>query len=110
EEEHFLASDPSALTGYTRDVVYLEDRQLCQLLPEEYHIFDQGRTRVTASVRQIDWQAADADRGQFEHYMLKEIHEQPQTLENAMRGRLCDAECTAHFGGLNLDAQALRKV
>ncbi len=48
----------------------------------------------------------DADKGDFEHYMLKEIYEQPEALENAMRGRLDDADATAHFGGLNLDAAA----
>jgi glucosamine--fructose-6-phosphate aminotransferase (isomerizing) len=55
-----------------------------------------------------DW--ADVDKGDFPHYMLKEIHEQPDALENALRGRLDDAEASAHFGGLNLDPQRLRRV
>ena len=58
----------------------------------------------------IDWDPGDADKGDFEHYMLKEIYEQPEALENAMRGRLCDEDASAHFGGLNLDARQLRRA
>ena len=52
----------------------------------------------------------DTDKGVFEHFMLKEIYEQPEALENALRGRLDDADATAHFGGLNLDTQQLRRA
>src|SRR6202041_1921304 len=51
----------------------------------------------------------EADKQLFEHYMLKEIYEQPEALENAMRGRLDDSDASAHFGGLNLDTQQLRR-
>src|SRR5581483_6330281 len=54
--------------------------------------------------------AADADKGLFDHFMLKEIYEQPEALENALRGRLSDADAAAHFGGLNLDVQQLRRA
>src|SRR5262249_56482471 len=63
-----------------------------------------------ATVEAIEWDAGDADKGLFEHYMLKEIYEQPEALENALRGRLDEADATAHFGGLNLDVQRLRQV
>jgi glucosamine--fructose-6-phosphate aminotransferase (isomerizing) len=110
EGEYFVASDPAALIGQTREVVYLQDHQICQLTADEWRIFDRERTRVTASVHQIDWEVGDTDKGAFEHHMLKEIHEQPRTLENAMRGRLSDSEASAHFGGLNLDPQELRRT
>jgi glucosamine--fructose-6-phosphate aminotransferase (isomerizing) len=106
--EQFLASDPSALVGNTQRVVYLQDNQMCVLTPDDWHILDQERGRVHASVQEIDWDPAEADRGDFEHFMLKEIYEQPESLENAMRGRLKDDEASAHFGGLNLDTQKLR--
>jgi glucosamine--fructose-6-phosphate aminotransferase (isomerizing) len=61
-------------------------------------------------VDRIDWEAADADKGSFEHYMLKEIHEQPEAMENALRGRLSEEEVSAHFGGLNLTSRQLRRV
>jgi glucosamine--fructose-6-phosphate aminotransferase (isomerizing) len=110
EGEHFLASDPSALVGMTDKVVYLQDNQLCVLTAEDWHIFDQDRTQVHATVHQIDWDMADTDKGVFDHHMLKEIYEQPEALENALRGRFDDSDATAHFGGLNLDPRRLRDV
>src|SRR5262249_34685441 len=65
--------------------------------------------RVSATVHPLDWEAADADKGVFEHYMLKEIYEQPEALENALRGRLDEGDMTAHFGGLNLSSRQLRE-
>ncbi|HEX4611603.1 MAG TPA: glutamine--fructose-6-phosphate transaminase (isomerizing) [Urbifossiella sp.] len=108
--EHFLASDPGALVGQTQDVVYLQDHQVCRITADEWEIFDREQTRVTASVHTIDWEEGDTDKGGFERHMLKEIHEQPRTLEAAMRGRLSDAEASAHFGGLNVDPQQLRRA
>ncbi len=110
EGEYFLASDPSALVAHTREVVYLEDNQICELSANGWHIFDAKRARVQASVCPLSWETGDTDKGGFEHYMLKEIMEQPLSLENAMRGRLDDAEASARFGGLNLDPQRLRQV
>jgi glucosamine--fructose-6-phosphate aminotransferase (isomerizing) len=110
EHEHFLASDPSALVGMTDKVVYVQDNQLCVLTAGDWNILDQDRSRVDATVHSIDWEAADTDKGVFEHYMLKEIYEQPEALENALRGRLDDGDATAHFGGLNLDVRRLREV
>jgi glucosamine--fructose-6-phosphate aminotransferase (isomerizing) len=108
--EHFLASDPSALVGHTQDVVYLQDRQVCRISADAWEVFDAERTKVTPSVHQIEWVEGDTDKGGYDHHMLKEIHEQPRTLEAAMRGRLCDAEATARFGGLNVDTQQLRRA
>jgi glucosamine--fructose-6-phosphate aminotransferase (isomerizing) len=110
EGESFLASDPSALLGYTTRVVYLTDQQLCTLSPDGWRIFDQDEMPVEASIEEINGQPGDADKGRFPHHMLKEIYEQPDTLQAAMRGRLDTQAMTAHFGGLNLDAQSLRQV
>src|SRR5262249_34879367 len=65
-DENFLASDPSALLGYTEKVVYLNDHQMCALSPGEWQIFDQDRVPVEARVHQIDWDPGDADKGEFE--------------------------------------------
>jgi glutamine---fructose-6-phosphate transaminase (isomerizing) len=108
--ENFLASDPTALVGLTDKVVYLSDHQLCVLTAGEWHLLDQDRTRVDAPVHSIDWEAGEADKGLFDHYMLKEIYEQPEALENALRGRLDEADATAHFGGLNLSNRRLRQA
>src|SRR5581483_6515038 len=63
ENEHFLASDPTALLGKTDKVVYLHDHQLCVLSRDEWHVLDQERTRVAATVHSIDWEAGDTDKG-----------------------------------------------
>jgi glucosamine--fructose-6-phosphate aminotransferase (isomerizing) len=110
EEQHFLASDQSALMGHTEKVVHLHDHQMCVLSADDWHILDQDRTRVDAFVQQIDAVLGETDKGLFEHHMLKEIYEQPEALENAMRGRLNDEDASAHFGGLNLDTQQLRRA
>src|SRR5205814_1573173 len=110
QHEAFLASDPSALLGHTEKVIYLNDRQLCVLKPDKWDVLDQNQISVETKVHQIDWDPGDADKGKFEHYMLKEIYEQPATLENTMRGRLDESDCSAKFGGLNLDTQQLRRA
>jgi len=108
--EAFLASDPSAFVGYTARAVYLSDHQICVLTPDDWEILTPDRAPVEAAIHQIDWQPGDAERGNYEHFMLKEIYEQPEVLQNAMRGRLNEADSSAHFGGLNLDSQRLRQV
>src|SRR5262245_47800349 len=108
----YLASDANALAGYANKVVYLEDRQMCVLNDREWSIRDADDALVDPTPDDIRNYLSenDADRGDFPHYMLKEIYEQPETIANAMRGRLDDADNTAHFGGLNLTAQQLRQI
>jgi glucosamine--fructose-6-phosphate aminotransferase (isomerizing) len=110
QDEHLLASDPSALAGTIEKAVFLQDHQLCLLTEDEWHILNQEQVRLEAQVHEIEGDAGDSDLGPYEHYMLKEIYEQPEALENAMRGRLVDADASAHFGGLNLDPQQLRRA
>ena len=108
--ENFLASDAAPLIGNAEQVVYLSDHQLCAIAPDGYQIFNRDRIEVEADVQQLEWKSDDTDKGLFEHYMLKEIYEQPEALENAIRGRLDQSDATAHFGGLNLDPQQLRRA
>jgi glucosamine--fructose-6-phosphate aminotransferase (isomerizing) len=109
-QEGFLASDPSALLGHTERVIYLHDHQMCVLTPDKWEILDEECAPVEAQIHQISWDPGDAEKGDYPHFMLKEIYEQPTTLENAMRGRLDDANASARFGGLNLDTQQLRRA
>ena len=83
---------------------------MCVLTAEDWHILDADRLRVDARIQEIDTDLGEVDKSGFEHYMLKEIYEQPEALENAMRGRLSDSDASAHFGGLNLDSQQLRQA
>src|SRR5581483_9739650 len=110
DEGNYLASDPTALAGKVDRVVYLQDHQSCVLTPDTWQILDQEQEQVEADVHALHLHEGDADKGLFDHFMLKEIYEQPEALENALRGRLLDEDATAHFGGLNLDSQQLRRA
>jgi glucosamine--fructose-6-phosphate aminotransferase (isomerizing) len=109
---HFLSSDANALAGYADQVVYLNDRQLCHFDADGWVVRNQDLDTVDAPPQDIRHFLGDgdADRGEFPHFMLKEIYEQPETIANAMRGRLDESDWTAHFGGLNLTTQQLRTI
>ncbi|MGQ0764371.1 MAG: glutamine--fructose-6-phosphate transaminase (isomerizing) [Gemmatimonadota bacterium] len=102
ENEYFVASDVSAILAHTRQVVYLDDGEMAVLDRAGYRIVDLSATEVKKKVSRVDWDLAQIERGGFAHFMLKEIFEQPQTIENTMRGRLLTEEGTSKLGGLNL--------
>jgi glucosamine--fructose-6-phosphate aminotransferase (isomerizing) len=102
DNEYFIASDVSAILAHTRQVVYLDDGDLAVLDRNGYRIVDLNATEVAKKVSKIDWDLEQIERGGFAHFMLKEIFEQPQTIENTMRGRLLPDEGTSKLGGLNL--------
>ncbi|MCZ2344153.1 MAG: glutamine--fructose-6-phosphate transaminase (isomerizing) [Bacteroidales bacterium] len=108
----YLASDANALAGYAEEVVYLQDRQIAHLTTTDLTIRDADFLTVSAVTHDITHVLCDGDtdKGDFPHHMLKEIYEQPESIANALRGRLDDTDATAHFGGLNLSAQQLRQV
>lgn len=110
KNEYFLASDASPLLGYTQDVVYLSDNEVAVLQPAELRIEHRTTGNVRPAIQTLEQVSADIELGDYEHYMLKEIFEQPKTIENALRGRLDEAEGTGVIGGLNLTAQQLRQV
>jgi glucosamine--fructose-6-phosphate aminotransferase (isomerizing) len=109
-DEHYLASDPGPLAGHTNQVVYLADHELAVLTADRLDVRHRDTGRFAHSVHTLDQVSTDSDQGDFEHFMLKEIYEQPQTIEHALRGRLDDDQATAKFGGLNLSAQELRRI
>ncbi|MEO1993900.1 MAG: glutamine--fructose-6-phosphate transaminase (isomerizing), partial [Planctomycetaceae bacterium] len=108
--EYFIASDASPLVGYTDQVVYLSENETAVLTSGGMEINHRDTGRLDPTIRTLDQVSTDVDLGDYPHYMLKEIHEQPQALENALRGRIDEDEATARFGGLNLDPQQLRRV
>ena len=107
EDEYFIASDVSAILAHTRQVVYLDDGEMAVLERNGYRIVDLDAVEVTKKVSRIDWDLAQIERGGYAHFMLKEIFEQPATIENTMRGRLLDDEGTSKLGGLNLTDEEL---
>lgn len=110
KQEHFLASDASPLAGYTDRVVYLSDHELALISPEGIELVHREHGQTEPAIHVLDHAADDNELGPYEHYMLKEICEQPTAIENALRGRLDDDAATARFGGLNLSVQQLRRM
>ena len=110
DNEYILASDASALINRTQNVVYLKDGELVHVTPAGFTISTLDQTDVSPVVDRITWSVADAELGQHAHFMEKEIFEQPQALENTMRGRFSEDGSTANFGGLNLSATELRQI
>jgi len=100
ENGHFAASDVSAMVRYTNKVVHLNDNELALLTQDEFTISTAQAKTVQRATETVEWQAEDAELGGFPHYMLKEIFEQPETIKNAMRGRLEVGEGVPKLGGI----------
>ncbi|HYW49694.1 MAG TPA: glutamine--fructose-6-phosphate transaminase (isomerizing) [Gemmatimonadaceae bacterium] len=110
KDEWFVASDVSAILAHTRDVVYLEDGDVAVLTRTGFRVIDHSQSTVTKVISKIDWDIDQIERGGYAHFMLKEIFEQPITVENTMRGRMLHEEGTAKLGGLNLTDEQLLKI
>ena len=110
--ENFLASDANAFVGaaHTKKVVYLNDYDVATITPERFEVLNLGADTANVQISNLEFSQEDAVRGQYEHFMLKEIFEQPRTVENALRGRVDTEGATAKFGGLNLTPAQLRTV
>jgi glucosamine--fructose-6-phosphate aminotransferase (isomerizing) len=107
--EYYVASDVSAILAQTREVVYLDDGDVAVLTRDGYTILNQRAQQLDRGVSKIDWDLDQIERGGFDHFMLKEIFEQPATVENAMRGRLLPDQGTSKLGGLNMTDEELLK-
>ena len=88
KNEHFLGSDASPMLAYTKEVVYINDYELAIITPEELILKNLGNERITPYVQKLDLELSAIEKGGFDHFMLKEIFEQPQTIFDSMRGRL----------------------
>jgi glucosamine--fructose-6-phosphate aminotransferase (isomerizing) len=117
DRQTMVASDVAAILGHTRKVVYLEDGELAVLRPDGYATLDMNAwdpasppRPIEKEVSHISWDLARIEKGGFDHFMLKEIHEQPSTVEDAMRGRILEEEGTARLGGLRQIADALDRT
>jgi glucosamine--fructose-6-phosphate aminotransferase (isomerizing) len=88
EDANYLASDVPAFLEFTDRVVYLEDDDVVVITPEDHRITDLTGTDISRPVETVDWDPEDAEKGGYDHYMLKEIHEQPVSLRQTIRGRI----------------------
>ncbi len=105
-----LASDCSAIALHTKQVIYLDDGDMAVLTRDGYTTTDLDNTAVTKEVEEISWDIKEIEKGGYDHFMLKEIFEQPESLRNAMRGRLVLETGNVKAGGLNLTDDELRGI
>jgi len=110
ENEYYVASDVAAILEHTRQVVYLDDGEMGVLTRGGYEVLDLNARRVRKGVSRIDWDLDQIEKGGFDHFMIKEIFEQPQTIQNTMRGRLVAEEGFSKLGGLNLTREELLNI
>ncbi len=89
-EENFVASDAPALLDHTKDVKYLQDGDVARISSETVEIWDGNDERVERETKRLDWDVEDAEKGGYEHYMLKEIFEQPNAIHESLLGRLTE--------------------
>jgi glucosamine--fructose-6-phosphate aminotransferase (isomerizing) len=108
--ENFLTSDANAIVAHTKKVVYLNDYDVATITPERFEVLNLGTDTANVQISKLEFSQEDAVRGKHAHFMLKEIFEQPRTVEYALRGRVDNEGATAKFGGLNLTAAELRSV
>ncbi len=108
--EHWVASDASAVLSHTRSVVYLDDGEVAIVRPDAYRILDLAAVEQVKAVTRIDWDLGTIERGGHPHFMLKEILEQPESLRNALRGRLLEEDGDVHLGGLNVSDEELQRI
>jgi len=106
-----LASDCSAIALHTKQVIYLDDGEMAVLKRGgSYTTTDLDNTAVTKEIEEISWDSKEIEKGGFNHFMMKEIFEQPESLQNAMRGRLLIEDGNVKVGGLNLTEEELLKI
>jgi glucosamine--fructose-6-phosphate aminotransferase (isomerizing) len=108
--ENFLASDANAIVAHTKKVYYLNDYDVATVTADRFDVLNLGAETAKVQISQLQFNHEDAVRGEHAHFMLKEIFEQPRTIENALRGRLDFKNATAKFGGLNLTEKELRSI
>jgi glucosamine--fructose-6-phosphate aminotransferase (isomerizing) len=99
--EHFLASDASPIIEYTKEVVYVNDYELAIVKPDELILKNLGNEKITPYITKLDMELAAIEKGGYDHFMLKEIFEQPSTIFDCLRGRLDAKEGTIRMSGID---------
>jgi len=108
--EYYIASDATPMLEYTKKVVFLEDGEVAEISREKMETFNLKDEAIVKCVEEIEWDDEQAEKQGYDHFMLKEIFDQPTVFEDAIRGRYNLEEGTAHLGGLNMTTDEMRKV
>jgi glutamine---fructose-6-phosphate transaminase (isomerizing) len=109
-DEHFLASDASPIIEYTKTVVYVNDYELAIIKPDELILKNLGNEKITPFVQQLDLELAAIEKGGYDHFMLKEIFEQPSTVFDCLRGRVDAAKGTITMAGVEANIEKLKNA
>ena len=110
EREHYVTSDVAAILEYTKEVVYLDDNEIAVLTKDNMQTTDIENVQIEKRVDEIQWNLDKIEKGGYEHFMLKEIYEQPQSLSEAMLGRFEKDSNLVHLGGLKDKENELRNI
>jgi len=108
--ERIVASDASAILKHTPQVVYLDDGEVAILTSSSHQIYDRSRVLRKKPEHTIEWSLEEAKKGGFSHFMEKEIHEEPEAIENSIRGRMILQEGMAKLGGIQAKEEILRSA
>jgi glutamine---fructose-6-phosphate transaminase (isomerizing) len=108
--EHFLGSDASPMLEYTKEVVYVNDYELAIIRPDELILKNLGNENITPYVQKLDLELAAIEKGGYDHFMLKEIFEQPSTIYDCLRGRLDAAAGTITMAGVENNMEQLKNA
>lgn len=109
-DETLIASDAAALVGHTKNAIYLNDGEVAHITKNSIEIKTLNAEPVSAKVEEIETNLAAVQKGGYEHFLLKEIMEQPKSLAETLRGRVNEKNGTVHLGGPGLSEAELRKV
>ncbi|MFO7937669.1 MAG: glutamine--fructose-6-phosphate transaminase (isomerizing) [Kiritimatiellia bacterium] len=109
-DESIIASDVSAIVAHTQQVIYLQDGDIARITGGGTEIFTLDRCVVNRNISNVEWEVDAAEKSGYEHFMLKEIVEQPTALQNTIRGRLDPDRCTAVLAGLNLEPRDMASI
>ncbi len=108
--EMFLASDVNAMVAYTKQVIYLNDKEIITITPDTFNTADIQDNAIEKNISTVEIDAESLDKQGFPHFMLKEIHEQPESIKRGLMGRLNAENATGVLGGLNMSAGELRNI
>ncbi len=108
--EYYIASDATPMLAYTKKVIFLEDGEVAEITHDKMETFNLKDECITKCVEEIEWDDEQAEKQGYDHFMLKEIFDQPTVFEDAIRGRINMGDGTAHLGGLNMNDDEMRSV
>jgi glucosamine--fructose-6-phosphate aminotransferase (isomerizing) len=108
--ENFVASDVSAFLGHTKQVVYLNDGELVDVHEDDFDLYNLNNQKLDKKIDEVEWTLEESEKGGYDHFMLKEIMEQPDVIRNSTRGRIVLEDGDVKLGGLELVGDRLREI